>query len=63
MTPAIKSIELPRRVRLPDVEQGDPSGLPMILLHGVTDSWRSFERVLSHLRILPGIRPDAEGPR
>ena len=49
MTPIIKSVELPNRVRLPYVEQGDPSGVPMLLLHGVTDSWRSFERVLPHL--------------
>ncbi len=31
------------------VEQGDRAGVPMLLLHGVTDSWRSFERVLPHL--------------
>ncbi len=34
---------------LPYVEQGDPSGVPVLLLHGFTDSWRSFERVLEHL--------------
>jgi non-heme chloroperoxidase len=28
------------------VEQGGAEGLPVILLHGVTDSWHSFERVL-----------------
>jgi non-heme chloroperoxidase len=49
MTPIIKSVELPHRVKLPYVEQGDPSGVPMILLHGYTDSWRSFEPVLPHL--------------
>jgi pimeloyl-ACP methyl ester carboxylesterase len=49
MTPVIKSVELPNRVRLPYVEQGDPSGIPMLLLHGVTDSWRSFERMLPYL--------------
>jgi non-heme chloroperoxidase len=49
MTPIIKSVELPHRVKLPYVEQGDPSGVPMILLHGFTDSWRSFEPVLPHL--------------
>ena len=38
-----------RGVTLEYVEQGDPSGVPMILLHGVTDSWRSFEPVLPHL--------------
>jgi pimeloyl-ACP methyl ester carboxylesterase len=49
MTFAIKYVETPNGVRLPYVEQGDPSGIPMLLLHGVTDSWRSFELVLPHL--------------
>jgi pimeloyl-ACP methyl ester carboxylesterase len=49
MPPAIRSIELPGRVRLPCAEQGDPAGVPVLLLHGVTDSWRSFEPVLPHL--------------
>jgi non-heme chloroperoxidase len=45
----IKSIEFPIRIRLQYVEQGDSAGVPMLLLHGVTDSWRSFERVLPNL--------------
>jgi non-heme chloroperoxidase len=49
MTPATSSVELPHGVRLPYVEQGDPHGVPVLLLHGITDSWRSFERVLPHL--------------
>lgn len=49
MERAIKSIELSNRVKIPYVEQGDPAAVPLILLHGVTDSWRSFERVLPHL--------------
>ncbi len=49
VTPRVKTIELSGRVRIPYVEQGDPSGVPLILLHGVTDSWRSFEPVLPHL--------------
>ena len=49
MTFAVKSVMLPSRVRLPYVEQGDPAGVPLLLLHGVTDSWRSFEPVLPHL--------------
>jgi pimeloyl-ACP methyl ester carboxylesterase len=49
MTPLVKSAELPGGVRLPYVEQGDPSGVPVLLLHGVTDSWRSFQGVLPHL--------------
>ena len=48
-TPAIQSVELPNRVKLPYVEQGDPSGVPVVLLHGFLDSWRSFEPVLSNL--------------
>jgi non-heme chloroperoxidase len=48
-TPKIKSVELPGRVRLPYVEQGDPSGVPVVLLHAIADSWRSFEPVLSEL--------------
>jgi non-heme chloroperoxidase len=50
MAPIIKSVELPHRVKLPYVEQGDPSGVPVLLLHGFTDSWHSFEPVLPHLR-------------
>jgi pimeloyl-ACP methyl ester carboxylesterase len=49
MAPVIKVVELPTGVRLPYVEQGDPSGLPVLLLHGFVDSWRSFEPVLPHL--------------
>ena len=41
-----KSISLPTGVRLGYVEQGDPGGTPVIFLHGVTDSWHSFEHVL-----------------
>jgi non-heme chloroperoxidase len=48
-TPVVKSVKLPNRVKLQYVEQGDPSGTPVLLLHGITDSWHSFERVLPHL--------------
>jgi non-heme chloroperoxidase len=34
---------------LPYVEQGDPAGVPVVLLHAFLDSWRSFERVLPAL--------------
>jgi Predicted hydrolases or acyltransferases (alpha/beta hydrolase superfamily) len=47
--PVIKSVELPNRVKLQYVEQGDPTGVPLLLLHGITDSWHSYERVLPHL--------------
>jgi pimeloyl-ACP methyl ester carboxylesterase len=49
MTSINKTIVLPNGVTLPYVEQGDPSGVPMLLLHGFTDSWHSFEPVLPHL--------------
>lgn len=45
----IESVELPNQVRLQYVEQGDPSGIGLVLLHGLADSWRTFERVLAHL--------------
>jgi non-heme chloroperoxidase len=44
-----RPVELPTGVGLQYVEQGHADGMPMILLHGVTDSWRSFEPVLPHL--------------
>lgn len=49
MRAVIRSVELPNGVRLPYAEQGDDRGIPVVLLHGVTDSWRSFEPVLPHL--------------
>jgi len=49
MVPVIRSVELPGRVRLEYVEQGNPAGIPVVMLHGVTDSWHSFEPVLPHL--------------
>jgi non-heme chloroperoxidase len=48
-TPVVKSVKLPNQVKLQYVEQGDPSGTPLLLLHGITDSWHSFELVLPHL--------------
>jgi non-heme chloroperoxidase len=43
------TVELPNRVVLPYVEQGDPSAIPLLLVHAIGDSWRSFERVLDDL--------------
>jgi pimeloyl-ACP methyl ester carboxylesterase len=44
-----KKIQLSSGVNLEYVEQGNAEGIPVILLHGYTDSWRSFEMVLPHL--------------
>jgi pimeloyl-ACP methyl ester carboxylesterase len=49
MTSLVKTIHLPNGVKLQYVEQGDPAGIPVLLLHGYTDSWRSFEPVLPYL--------------
>jgi non-heme chloroperoxidase len=49
MTPVVRYVELASGVSLQYAEQGDPSGLPVIFLHGVTDSWRSFELLFAHL--------------
>jgi non-heme chloroperoxidase len=50
MTTALKSsaVTLASGLSLPYVETGDSSGQPVLLLHGYTDSWRSFEPVLPH---------------
>ena len=45
----MRPVELPGPVELSYVEQGDPTGVPVVLLHGFLDSWRSFEPMLSHL--------------
>jgi pimeloyl-ACP methyl ester carboxylesterase len=42
-------VTLPTGVRMEYVEWGDPAGVPVVFLHGVTDSWRSFERILPQL--------------
>jgi non-heme chloroperoxidase len=45
----LDSVELPTGVRLEYVERGDPRGVPLLCLHGLSDSWRSFEPMLPHL--------------
>ena len=42
-------ITLPNGLVLPCVAVGDPRGTPLLMLHGYTDSWRSFEPLLPHL--------------
>jgi pimeloyl-ACP methyl ester carboxylesterase len=48
-TAVSRRLRLATGVTLDAVEQGDPHGLPVLLLHGITDSWHSFEPVLPHL--------------
>lgn len=46
---AVKSVALSTGVTLQYVEHGEPNGVPVVLLHGVTDSWRAWEPVLASL--------------
>jgi S-methylmethionine-dependent homocysteine/selenocysteine methylase/pimeloyl-ACP methyl ester carboxylesterase len=47
--PLLKTVQLPGEISLCYTEQGDPGGVPVLFLHGVTDSLRSFEPVLPFL--------------
>lgn len=49
LMPTVKTAHLPNGLTLPYVEQGQGSGVPVVLLHAYADSWRSFDRVLSYL--------------
>jgi non-heme chloroperoxidase len=49
MTLHVKSTSLASGLRLPYVEHGDPAGVPIVLLHGTSDSWRSWELLLPAL--------------
>ena len=42
LPPVAKSVELSEGLRLPYVDQGDSAGVPVVLLHALADSWRSF---------------------
>ena len=46
-----KTIELRTNVKLEYAEQGDADEIPVILLHGIGDSWHSFEKVLQYLPV------------
>ena len=49
MATTVNRVMLPDGVRLECAERGDPDGLPIVFLHGYSDSWRSFEDVLPRL--------------
>ena len=44
-----KDIMLEGGLRLQYAEQGDPEGVPLVMLHGYSDSWRSYELLLEQL--------------
>jgi pimeloyl-ACP methyl ester carboxylesterase len=51
MTPlhTASAVEIHDGLLIPYVEQGHPDGVPVVLLHGITDSHRSYEPVLAAL--------------
>ena len=49
MEPIAKDIELANGLRMQYAEQGNAEGTPLILLHGIADSWRIFEPLLAEL--------------
>ena len=61
MIQVVKAVELRGGLRIPYVEHGDRTGTPVLMLHGYTDSWRSFEPLLRHLP--PGLRAIAPSQR
>lgn len=44
-------IALSTGVTLDYAEQGPSTGTPLVFVHGVTDSWRSFQGLLAHLPV------------
>lgn len=45
----LKSVDLPNGLHLPYIEQGEAAGVPLVLVHAIGDSRRSFELLLPHL--------------
>ena len=56
-----KQVRLPSGLNMAYVELGDPSGEPLLLLHGYTDSSRSFSLVAPYLADRRLIIPDQRG--
>lgn len=45
-SPVVRHVTLPDGLRMRYAEQGNRLGKPVVLLHGWTDSWHSFDRIL-----------------
>ena len=56
-----REVRLPNGIRLAYVEAGNPNGEPLLLLHGYTDSSRSFSPMLPYLRRYRLLIPDQRG--
>lgn len=49
MTPILRTVETASGIRLSYAEHGEPTGVPVVLLHGLTDSLHSYDPVLPYL--------------
>lgn len=49
MHPVVRHIRLPNNLTIECAEQGRRGGPALLMLHGITDTWRSFEPVLPWL--------------
>jgi len=58
---AKKVVQLPNGLKLAYVEAGDPAGEPLLLLHGYTDSSRSWSLVVPYLSRYRLLIPDQRG--
>lgn len=58
---AKKQVELPNGIRLAYVEAGNPNGEPLLLLHGYTDTSRSWSLLVPHLSQYRLLIPDQRG--
>ena len=56
-----KQVELPNGMRLAYVEAGNPNGEPLLLLHGYTDTSRSWSLLVPHLSEYRLLIPDQRG--
>lgn len=60
--PTLHEVRIEGGARVPYARSGGRSGLPTILVHGLTDSWRSFEGVMARLPgHLPVLAPTLRG--
>ena len=56
-----KTVELPNGLRMAYIEAGNPAGPPVLLLHGYTDSSRSWSLLVPHLSKYRLLMPDQRG--
>ena len=56
-----KEVRIPNGIRLAYVEAGNPKGEPLLLLHGFTDSSRSFSPMVPYLASYRLLIPDQRG--